>query len=112
MTTLNAQEAAAFLRVHYNTITIWAKQGKIPGRKVGNQWRFIREHLADWISGNYTEQQAPKERVELRIIGGTKCQSTKEVPRGGSILERQTASTYNSLLGLKTDNKRKNSTTD
>ena len=113
METLNAQEAAEFLRVHYNTITIWAKKGKIPGRKVGNQWRFIREHLADWVSGNYTEQRAPKERVELKIItGGTKCQSTNAVKRGGSTSERQTMNTYNALLGLKTDSKRKNSTTD
>ncbi|WP_036246902.1 helix-turn-helix domain-containing protein [Methylobacter sp. BBA5.1] len=105
MTVLDAHEAAAFLRVHYNTITIWAKQGKIPGRKVGNQWRFIREHLADWISGNYTEQQAPEERVELKIIGGTKCQSTSAAARGGSTLDHRTASTYNDLLKLKQDKK-------
>jgi excisionase family DNA binding protein len=113
MQTLNAHEAAEFLRIHYNTVVIYAKKGKIPGRLVGGQWRFIKEHLADWISGNYTVQQAPIERTELKIItGGKQCQSTSAANIGGSISRPQVESTYNDLLKLKTNNRRKNSTTD
>jgi excisionase family DNA binding protein len=113
MQTLDAKQAAEFLNLCYDTVIILAKKGEIPCRKVGGRWRFLDSALADWISGNYTVQQAPKERIELKIItGGKQCQSTSAGSIGGSILNPQAASIYNDLLKPKTSNKRKNSTTD
>jgi len=44
-TLLSTEEAAAFLKVHPNTIRSWAKSGRIPGSKIGRDWRFIEADL-------------------------------------------------------------------
>ena len=46
---LTAEEAAKHLRVHVKSLYRLAKQGKIPARKVGGQWRFPREVLDEWL---------------------------------------------------------------
>ena len=44
-----AEEAAKYLRLHVKSIYRLAKNGKIPGRKVGGGWRFHRDALDMWI---------------------------------------------------------------
>ena len=48
---LTLEQAAALLHLHPRTVGALARAGKLPGRKVGKQWRFARarlfEHLAD-----------------------------------------------------------------
>ena len=46
---LEAEEVAEMLRVHPRTIMRLASQGKIPGFKVGGQWRFRREAIDQYI---------------------------------------------------------------
>jgi len=46
---LTAEEAAKHLRVHVKSLYRLAKQGKIPARKVGGQWRFHRQTLDEWL---------------------------------------------------------------
>jgi hypothetical protein len=95
-------EAAEFLKMNPEVLRRKAKSGEIPGRKAGKHWIFIREHLADWVSGRY-----PEPRLDLqRGDGGAQpekqaCQSTKEAIRGGFKSPHQTDSEYNALLGLK-----------
>ena len=102
MITLDLQEAAEFLKMNAEVLRRKAKNREIPGRKVGKRWIFIKEHLADWVSGLY-----PDTRRELRLIDGfkqqeaKKCQSTNAKIRGGSNSPHQTADEYNKLLGLK-----------
>lgn len=48
---LNAQEAAEFLRVDPDTIRMLARDGRIPARKVGKEWRFSRRALLEFIGG-------------------------------------------------------------
>ena len=38
-------EAASFLKVHPNTVRAWANSGRIPGSKIGRDWRFIEADL-------------------------------------------------------------------
>lgn len=47
---LNAQEAAEFLRVPLLTVQRQAKAGRLPGRRIGKQWRFSRTVLLEWIA--------------------------------------------------------------
>ena len=47
---LTPREAAEYLSVHVRTIYRLAKNGDIPGRKVGGSWRFKRDVLDDWLS--------------------------------------------------------------
>ena len=47
---LTPREAAEYLSVHVRTIYRLAKQGDIPGRKVGGSWRFKKDALDEWLS--------------------------------------------------------------
>jgi excisionase family DNA binding protein len=47
-------EAGLYLNVHLQTIYRLAKEGKIPGRKIGGRWRFKKDILDEWLSGRKT----------------------------------------------------------
>jgi len=47
---LTPQEAAEFLRVPLLTVQRQAKAGRLPGRRIGKEWRFSRTVLLEWIS--------------------------------------------------------------
>jgi PTS system nitrogen regulatory IIA component len=46
---LTAAEVADYLRVSERTVYQWAQQGQIPAGKLGNNWRFKREHIIRWM---------------------------------------------------------------
>ena len=45
-------EAAAFLRAPEDTIEKMANAGKLPSRRVGDEWRFLRSALCGWLGQN------------------------------------------------------------
>ena len=47
---MTPREAAEYLSVHVRTIYRLAKNGDIPGRKVGGSWRFKKDALDEWLS--------------------------------------------------------------
>jgi len=47
---MTPREAAEYLSVHVRTIYRLAKNGEIPGRKVGGSWRFKKGALDEWLS--------------------------------------------------------------
>ena len=49
---MTPREAAEYLSVHVRTIYRLAKHGEIPGRKVGGSWRFKKDALDAWLSGD------------------------------------------------------------
>lgn len=48
---MTPREAADYLSIHVRTIYRLAKNGDIPGRKIGGSWRFKKEALDQWLSG-------------------------------------------------------------
>lgn len=48
---LTAEEAAALLRVSPKTLLGLAREGRLPGTKVGRAWRFLRADLLTYIHG-------------------------------------------------------------
>lgn len=46
---LNIDDAAAFLGVSVKTFSKVLREGDVPGRKVGREWKFSRRALVDWI---------------------------------------------------------------
>lgn len=46
---MTLQEVAEYLQIKDRTIYQWVQQGKIPGFKLGNVWRFRREDIDLWI---------------------------------------------------------------
>jgi excisionase family DNA binding protein len=55
---LTTEEAAEFLRVSTKTILALARQGDLPGEKVGRAWRFLRAELLDYLRGR--QRSAPQ----------------------------------------------------
>jgi excisionase family DNA binding protein len=47
---MTPREAAEYLSIHVRTIYRLAKNGDIPGRKVGGSWRFKKDALDEWLS--------------------------------------------------------------
>jgi excisionase family DNA binding protein len=46
---MTANEVAALLKVHPVTVRLGAAAGTIPGRQIGNRWRFSRIVILDWL---------------------------------------------------------------
>ena len=46
---MDASEVAALLRVNVVTIRLKAAAGVIPGRQIGNRWRFSRTRIIQWM---------------------------------------------------------------
>jgi excisionase family DNA binding protein len=47
---MNAEQAGQFLQIDEAVIVELADAGKLPGRKLGNAWRFSRAALVAWLS--------------------------------------------------------------
>ena len=60
---LTLPEAAAYLRVSEDELLEHAERAELPGRKIGHEWRFMKEAVGDWL-----RQRSPKERL-LRHAG-------------------------------------------
>ncbi len=46
---LTASEAAAYLRVAEAEVLRLADHQELPGRRIGNDWRFLKAGLQDWL---------------------------------------------------------------
>ena len=68
---LTSAEAAAFLRVGNRTVLDEAKRGRLPGRRVGKEWRFSRRVLEQWLASGPDDYDM--ERYKRKV-------SSKEIP--------------------------------
>lgn len=55
---LTTEEAADLLRVSTKTVLALARDGALPGTKVGRAWRFLRTDLVAYVHGGQHERQA------------------------------------------------------
>lgn len=55
--TLN--EVADYLRIPRSTVYKLAREGRIPGQKVGRQWRFRRAVVEQWLGEDDANRAAP-----------------------------------------------------
>ena len=61
---MTIEECAKYLKTSVSTIYRLAQQGKIPATKVGNQWRFQKKKIDEWLEkggnlkkGSYYDQK-------------------------------------------------------
>jgi excisionase family DNA binding protein len=47
---MTVDELAAWLQTDVKTITTLADDGELPGRKLGDEWRFARDAVLDWLA--------------------------------------------------------------
>lgn len=57
---LDADQVGEMLHIHPRTIVRLANQGKIPGFRVGSQWRFRKEAINEYIK-NQEQQNTSKD---------------------------------------------------
>jgi excisionase family DNA binding protein len=48
---LTLEEAANYLKLSSETIEREAAQGNIPGRQIGDSWRFLKSAIDEWLRG-------------------------------------------------------------
>jgi excisionase family DNA binding protein len=48
---LTIDEVADFLRLPEGVVRLYADRLMIPGRQIGDQWRFSRRALEEWLRG-------------------------------------------------------------
>lgn len=80
LTVVGPQEAAEYLHVPEQTVLEEAESGRLPGQKIGTQWRFLILALAEWLSSSGAQPKAPssKERM-LALVGIWKDDPTVDV---------------------------------
>lgn len=49
-TVMGIEEVGKYLNIPKSTVYKLAQEGKIPGQKVGKQWRFLRSAVDEWLS--------------------------------------------------------------
>ena len=50
---ISINQVAGILGVHPNTVRTMAKQGILPAKKFGRQWRIHRERFEKWVDRAY-----------------------------------------------------------
>ena len=61
------KELSEHLRVHPTTIYRLLRQGRLPGFRVGSNWRFNRSAIEQWEKVQASEPQAPTGRGRHKI---------------------------------------------
>jgi excisionase family DNA binding protein len=46
---LSLEEAAVYLKIDFGDVRRMIKEQGLPGRKIGDEWRFLRGAIADWL---------------------------------------------------------------
>ncbi len=57
---LTAEEVAEYLRIHPYTLRRLARAGKLPGFKIGGQWRFRKDEIDAWSKGSKNKKKKGK----------------------------------------------------
>ena len=57
---LTAEEAADLLRVSAKTVLTLARDGALPGTKVGRAWRFLRTDLVAYVHDGGRQESASR----------------------------------------------------
>ena len=48
---MTTKELAKYLKLHEITVCKYASEGRIPSIRIGRVWRFDKEAIDKWISG-------------------------------------------------------------
>lgn len=53
---LDVDQVAAYLGLHRATVLQFARKGKLPGFKVGREWRFRADEMRAWIEERHHQK--------------------------------------------------------
>ncbi len=75
---LDFDQAVTFLKTTPSTLYKWLQAGKIPGHKLGRQWRFLKEELDLHISGKGSKINIQKDFLNLAELLINRSQQKEE----------------------------------
>lgn len=82
--TMDLEETARYLKRDARDVARLADRGKLPGRKVGGEWRFSRTEITHWVetqlSGLTDDQLVKLEGAEAPIVGTLLTEECITVP--------------------------------
>ncbi|OYY90780.1 MAG: hypothetical protein B7Y45_06230 [Sphingomonas sp. 28-66-16] len=106
---LSVDDAAAFLKVHPNTVRSWVRDGRIPGAKIGRGWRFVEADLVAVTRQGYSvpARMQPSAFQEEAIWHSGNVQESIT-----SSSQRQTERSLDALLERPTGKRPRNITTN
>ncbi len=61
---MDAKQVAAYLHLHEVTVLNFARQGKLPGYKVGRVWRFRTDEIRAWLEAQRPPGETFAERFD------------------------------------------------
>jgi len=81
---LNLTEAARFIRVSEKTLREMARSKRVPCRKAGREWRFLRRGLEQWLAGSGVEPAVadPVEAYKQAALPSMEPPADEEGQRG------------------------------
>ena len=68
---LTLKELCKVLRVHPTTMYKAARQGQIPSFRIGNEWRFRRDAIVQWMTEKTTQSSQIRKVTHAGRNGGT-----------------------------------------
>ena len=77
---LTVKEICELLRVHPSTVYKLLREGKIPGFRIGNEWRFRRDVIMRWMTQRSTETQQVRKVIDTGIDGGSRHRRRRSAP--------------------------------
>ncbi|MCP4872341.1 MAG: Flp pilus assembly complex ATPase component [Proteobacteria bacterium] len=80
---LTLDEAAEFLSTSKPTLYRWLRDGRIPGHKLGRQWRFLQSELETFRSGGPSDGRAEAEALIWEAIDAG-ANAVHLIPVGGA----------------------------
>jgi excisionase family DNA binding protein len=84
---LNIDGAAAFLGVSVKTFSKVLREGDVPGRKVGREWKFARQALIEWVGSSRSRAFLDEADAEHPEPGGSPPRRMPHMPRGAGAPE-------------------------
>ena len=68
---LDAEEAAALIKMDSRTLVRWARLGQVPAHPLGEGkrrlWRFIEDELLEWFEKRSFQRRLPARSIETAI---------------------------------------------
>ena len=47
---MTVEELARYLEIEAQTVVTWAREGRLPAKREGEQWRFERSKIEEWVA--------------------------------------------------------------
>jgi len=58
---MSIDQLAEYLKVSRSTLYVLAREGRLPGRKVGKRWRFHKDAIDEWLKAAPRTKQPGQE---------------------------------------------------